>query len=189
MKTFSAKPDAVRRDWYVVDASGKTLGRLATELARRLRGKHKPEFTPHVDTGDYIVVINAGKVRVTGNKLEDKVYYHHTGYIGHMKSETLGKRCSARPSRSSKRRSRACCPRTSLGRQMLKKLRIFPGANTLTRPSSPRRWRSDPGRNEYEHRHELRHRPAQDLDRARLPAPGQGRDHGQQQAARRVLRP
>jgi len=87
MKTFSAKNETVKRDWYVVDASGKTLGRLASEIARRLRGKHKPEYTPHVDTGDYIIVVNAEKVRVTGNKLKDKIYYHHTGYIGNLKSE------------------------------------------------------------------------------------------------------
>ena len=79
MKTFSAKPAEVKRDWYVIDAAGKTLGRLATEVARRLRGKHKPEYTPHVDTGDYIVIVNAEKVRVTGNKIKDKMYYHHTG--------------------------------------------------------------------------------------------------------------
>jgi large subunit ribosomal protein L13 len=128
MKTFSAKPDAVRRDWYVVDASGKTLGRLASELARRLRGKHKPEYTPHVDTGDYIVVINAGKVHVTGNKIEDKVYYRHTGYIGHMKSETLGKRLERAPEQVIEEAVKGMLPKNSLGRQMLTKLRIFPGA-------------------------------------------------------------
>ena len=85
MKTYSAKPESVKRDWYVVDASGKTLGRLATEVASRLRGKHKPEFTPHVDTGDYIVVINADKVAVTGNKASDKMYYRHTGFPGGLK--------------------------------------------------------------------------------------------------------
>ena len=90
MKTFFAKPEEVSRSWYVVDASGKTLGRLASELAKRLRGKHKPEYTPHVDTGDYIVVINADKIRVTGNKLQDKIYYRHTGYIGNLKSTRLG---------------------------------------------------------------------------------------------------
>ena len=91
MKTFSAKPEEVRRDWFVVDATDKTLGRLATELAARLRGKHKPEFTPHVDTGDHIVVINAERIRVTGNILEDKTYYRHTGYVGNLKSITLEK--------------------------------------------------------------------------------------------------
>src|SRR5690606_2318380 len=97
MKTFSAKPESVRRDWYVVDADGKTLGRLATEIARRLRGKHKPVYTPHVDTGDYIVVVNAEKIRVTGRKMKDKIYHHHTGYIGHMKSEPLEKLLARAP--------------------------------------------------------------------------------------------
>ncbi|WP_068753963.1 50S ribosomal protein L13, partial [Oleiphilus sp. HI0125] len=86
MKTLSAKPESVKRDWYVVDATDKTLGRLSTEIARRLRGKHKPEYTPHVDTGDYIVVVNAEKVAVTGKKASDKIYHHHTGYIGGLKS-------------------------------------------------------------------------------------------------------
>ena len=89
MKTFSAKPLEVQRGWYLVNAQGRTLGRLATQIAHRLRGKHKPEYTPHVDTGDYIVVINAEKIRVTGNKLKDKIYHHHTGYIGNLKSESL----------------------------------------------------------------------------------------------------
>jgi large subunit ribosomal protein L13 len=89
MKTFSAKPEEIRRDWYVVDAAGKTLGRLSPEIARRLRGTHKPEYTPHVDTGDYIVVINAERIRVTGNKLRDKMYHHHTGFVGNLKSTTL----------------------------------------------------------------------------------------------------
>ncbi|MEJ2514153.1 MAG: 50S ribosomal protein L13 [Gammaproteobacteria bacterium] len=128
MKTFSAKPAEVRRDWYVVDASGKTLGRLATELARRLKGKHKPEYTPHVDTGDYIVVINAAKVRVTGNKLADKTYYRHTGYPGNMKSETLGKRLDRAPEQVIQEAVKGMLPRNPLGRQMMKKLRVFPGA-------------------------------------------------------------
>ena len=97
--TVSAKPESVKQDWYVVDASGKTLGRLATELARRLRGKHKPVFTPHVDTGDYLVVINAEKIHVTGNKLKDKMYHRFTGYIGNIKSETLGQALAAHPER------------------------------------------------------------------------------------------
>ena len=98
MKTFSAKPQSVQRDWYVVDATDKTLGRLATEIARRLRGKHKPEFTPHVDTGDYIVVINAEKVHVTGNKAKAKTYYRHTGYPGGLRSMTFDKMLDHAPS-------------------------------------------------------------------------------------------
>ena len=93
MTTVSAKPAEVRRDWYLVDANEKTLGRLASEIARRLRGKHKPEYTPHVDTGDYIIVVNAEKVRVTGNKMQDKIYYHHTGYIGNLRSINLTNEC------------------------------------------------------------------------------------------------
>src|SRR5210317_1953749 len=97
MKTISAKPETVKRDWYLVDATDKTLGRLATEIAHRLRGKHKPIFTPHVDTGDYIVVINAEKIHVTGRKLQDKMYHHHTGYIGNLKSINLEKLLAQKP--------------------------------------------------------------------------------------------
>ena len=97
--TVSTKPDSVKQDWYVVDASGKTLGRLCSELARRLRGKHKPEFTPHMDAGDYLIVVNAEKIAVTGKKLTDKMYYRFTGYIGNMKSETLGQALNAHPAR------------------------------------------------------------------------------------------
>ncbi|MCH7637139.1 MAG: 50S ribosomal protein L13 [Proteobacteria bacterium] len=127
MTTFSAKPAEVRRDWFVVDATGKTLGRLSSEIARRLRGKHKPEYTPHVDTGDYIVVINAEKVRVTGNKLKDKIYYHHTGYIGNLKSITLEKQLIKAPERVIEGAVKGMLPRGPLGRQMFKKLRVFKG--------------------------------------------------------------
>ncbi|MCE3284854.1 MAG: ribosomal protein, partial [Steroidobacteraceae bacterium] len=99
MTTVFAHPEKVRRDWYVVDASGKTLGRLATQLASRLRGKHKPQYTPHVDTGDHIIVLNAGKIAVTGNKLADKTYYWHTGAIGGIKSRTLEKMMAEHPER------------------------------------------------------------------------------------------
>src|SRR6186713_2104234 len=99
MNTISAKAETVKRDWYVVDASGKTLGRLCTELANRLRGKHKPEYTPHVDTGDYLVVINAEKIAVTGNKLADKMYYRFTGYVGNLKSENLTQALQRHPER------------------------------------------------------------------------------------------
>ena len=127
MKTFSAKPAEVRRDWYVVDATGKTLGRLSTEIARRLRGKHKPEYTPHVDTGDYIVVVNAEKIRVTGNKLKDKMYHHHTGYIGNLKSVPLEKLLETHPERALERAVKGMLPRGPLGRKMLSKLRVFAG--------------------------------------------------------------
>jgi large subunit ribosomal protein L13 len=128
MKTFSAKPAEVRRDWYLVDATGKTLGRLSTEIARRLRGKHKPVYTPHVDTGDYIIVINAEKVRVTGNKLKDKIYYHHTGYIGNLKSISLEKLLDEAPERVIESSVRGMLPKGPLGRKMMSKLRVFAGA-------------------------------------------------------------
>ncbi len=127
MKTFSAKPAEVRRDWYVVDATGKTLGRLSTEIAHRLRGKHKPEYTPHVDTGDYIVVINAAKIRVTGNKMQDKIYHHHTGYIGNLKSISLEKLLDEAPERAIQHAVKGMLPRGPLGRKMLGKLRVFAG--------------------------------------------------------------
>ncbi len=127
MKTFSAKPAEVRRDWFVVDATGKTLGRLSTEIARRLRGKHKPEYTPHVDTGDYIVVVNAEKIRVTGNKLKDKMYHRHTGYIGNLKSTSLEKLLDEAPERALQHAVKGMLPRGPLGRKMLSKLRVFAG--------------------------------------------------------------
>ncbi len=137
MKTFSAKPAEVRRDWDLVDATGKTLGRLSTEIARRLRGKHKPEYTPHVDTGDYIVVVNAEKVRVTGNKLTDKMYHHHTGYIGNLKSIPLEKMLEDTPERVIEHAVKGMLPRGPLGRKMLSKLRVFAGpehAHTAQQP-------------------------------------------------------
>lgn len=127
MKTFMAKNETVKRDWYLVDASGKTLGRLASELARRLRGKHKPEFTPHMDTGDYMVVINAEKIRVTGHKLKDKMYQHHTGYIGNLKETTLGRLLKEHPERAIEIAVRGMLPKNPLGRSMLKKLKVYAG--------------------------------------------------------------
>ncbi|MDB4307690.1 50S ribosomal protein L13 [Gammaproteobacteria bacterium] len=128
MKTFSAKPEEVRRDWFVVDATDKTLGRLATELASRLRGKHKPEFTPHVDTGDYIVVVNAANIRVTGNKMKDKMYYRHTGYVGNLKSTSLEKLMEKSPEQVITLAVKGMLPKNRLGSAMLKKLRVFAGA-------------------------------------------------------------
>jgi large subunit ribosomal protein L13 len=128
MTTVSAKPSEVRRDWYLVDATNKTLGRLASEIAKRLRGKHKAIYTPHVDTGDYIVVVNAEKIRVTGKKLKDKIYYHHTGYIGNMKSISLEKLLQKAPERVLQQAVRGMMPRNSLGRAMFKKLRVFDGS-------------------------------------------------------------
>jgi large subunit ribosomal protein L13 len=128
MTTVFAHPEKVRRDWYVVDASGKTLGRLATQLATRLRGKHKPQYTPHVDTGDHIIVLNADKIAVTGNKLEDKTYYWHTGAIGGIKSRTLDKMMAEHPERVIEIAVKGMLPKNPLGRAMFKKLHVFTGA-------------------------------------------------------------
>ncbi len=128
MKTYSAKPAEVRRDWYLIDASGKTLGRLASEIARRLRGKHKPEYTPHVDTGDYIIVVNAEKLRVTGHKAKDKMYYRHTGYIGNMKSASFEKMMERDPTRVLRLAVKGMLPRNPLGRAMFRKLKIYAGS-------------------------------------------------------------
>mgnify|MGYP001545615211 FL=1 len=127
MKTFSAKSDAVKRDWYVVDASGKTLGRIASEIARRLRGKHKAEFTPHVDTGDYIVVVNAEKVRVTGRKASDKMYHHHTGYMGNLRSFSFEKMIERAPEEVITLAVKGMLPKNPLGRAMLGKLKVYAG--------------------------------------------------------------
>ena len=127
MKTFSAKPEAVKRDWFVVDADGKTLGRMASEIARRLRGKHKAEYTPHVDTGDYIVVVNAAKVRVSGKKASDKMYHHHTGYMGNMRSFTFEKMIERAPEEVIALAVKGMLPKNPLGRAMLSKLKIFAG--------------------------------------------------------------
>ena len=127
MKTYSAKPKEIEQRWYVVDAEGKTLGRLCTELARRLRGKHKPVFTPHVDTGDYLVVINAEKIVVTGNKLQDKMYYRFTGYVGNLKSENLAQALDRHPERVIETAVKGMLPKNPLGRAMFKKLHVFTG--------------------------------------------------------------
>jgi len=127
MKTFSAKPESVKRDWYVVDADGKTLGRLATEIASRLRGKHKPEYTPHVDTGDYIVVVNCEKIAVTGAKRTDKVYYHHTGFIGGIKSITFDKLLDKAPEQIIEKAVKGMLPKGPLGRAMFRKLKVYAG--------------------------------------------------------------
>ncbi len=127
MKTFSAKPQDVKRDWYVIDAEGLVLGRLATEIARRLRGKHKPEYTPHIDTGDYIVVINAEKVRVTGNKQQDKMYYSHTGYPGGLKSINFDKLMQKAPQQIIEKAVKGMLPKGPLGRAMFKKLKVYAG--------------------------------------------------------------
>ncbi len=127
MYTVSTKPADVKREWFVVDAEGKTLGRLATEIARRLRGKHKAEYTPHVDTGDYIVVVNAEKVHVTGKKMTDKMYHHHTGYIGGLKSISFEDQLKKAPQRIVESAVKGMLPKGPLGRAMYAKLKVYAG--------------------------------------------------------------
>lgn len=127
MKTYSAKPETVERDWFLVDADNKVLGRLATEIASRLRGKHKPEYTPHVDTGDYIVVVNAEKIAVTGNKFEDKLYHHHTGYPGGLKTASFREMIEKHPTRVIEAAVKGMLPKNKLGRAMFKKLKVYAG--------------------------------------------------------------
>jgi large subunit ribosomal protein L13 len=139
MKTIFAKSETVKRDWYVIDATDKTLGRLATEVARRLRGKHKPEYTPHIDTGDYIVVVNAEKVKATGNKLKDKVYYSHSEYPGGIKSTTLEKMLQNHPERALEKAVKGMLPKGPLGYAQFRKLKVYAGAehpHTAQQPQS-----------------------------------------------------
>jgi large subunit ribosomal protein L13 len=138
MRTFSAKPHEVNHDWYVVDASGKTLGRLASEIARRLRGKHKPEYTPHVDTGDYIIVVNADKVHVTGRKATDKMYHHHTGYVGNLKSISFEKLQARAPGKVIELAVKGMLPKNPLGRAMFRKLKVYAGPEHKHAAQQPR---------------------------------------------------
>jgi large subunit ribosomal protein L13 len=128
MKTFTAKPHEVKRDWFILDASGKVLGRVAAEVARRLRGKHKPEFTPHVDTGDYIVVVNADKLRVTGNKAKQKLYHRHSTYPGGIYSTSFEKLQAKQPERVLQLAVKGMLPKGPLGYAMLRKMKVYPGA-------------------------------------------------------------
>jgi large subunit ribosomal protein L13 len=128
MKTKFAKKDEVEHKWYVVDARDQVLGRLASRIAAYIRGKHKPIFTPHVDTGDFVVVVNADKIRVTGNKLEDKMYYHHTGYVGHIKEKALKDRMSTEPEKVIEDAVWGMLPKNRLGRAMIKKLKVYRGS-------------------------------------------------------------
>ena len=127
MTTYQAKKDEIRREWFLVDAEGQVLGRLATQIAARLRGKHKPVYTPHVDTGDFVIVVNADKVVLTGKKLKDKIYYHHTGYPGGIKSVSAGKLLQEKPTEVLRKAVRGMLPKNTLGRAMLKKLKIYAG--------------------------------------------------------------
>ena len=125
--TVSAKPAEVQRDWYLIDATDKTLGRLASEIAKRLKGKHKPTYTPHVDTGDCIIVVNAEKVRITGNKLNGKIYHKHTGYVGNLKSVSLGEMLAKHPERVLESAVKGMLPKNPLGREMFRKLKVYAG--------------------------------------------------------------
>jgi large subunit ribosomal protein L13 len=127
MKTFSAKPTDIQHDWYIVDATGKTLGRMATEIAHRLRGKHKAEYTPHMDVGDFIIVVNAEKVAVTGKKGTDKIYHSHTGYPGGLKSISFNKLIEKAPERTIQSAVKGMLPRNPLGREMFRKLKVYAG--------------------------------------------------------------
>lgn len=128
MKTFTATPSTIKRDWYIIDATGKTLGRLASEVARRLRGKHKAEYTPHMDTGDYIVVINAKDIHVTGNKRQDKMYHHHTGFPGGLKSINFEKLNAKKPELIIEKAVKGMLPKGPLGRDMFRKLKVYADA-------------------------------------------------------------
>lgn len=138
MKTYTAKPETVERDWFIVDAENKTLGRLSTEIARRLRGKHKPEYTPHVDTGDYIIVINAEKVYVSGNKKTDKMYHHHTGYPGGLKSISFDKLIEKAPERVIESAVKGMLPKNPLGRAMYQKMKVYAGSEHPHKAQQPK---------------------------------------------------
>jgi len=127
MKTYNPKPGEIERDWLIVDAEGKTLGRLATQIAERLRGKHKPQFAPHVDTGDFVVVVNAEKIAVTGKKLKQKIYYKHSGYPGGLRERTLEEQLNRQPTEVLRKAVKGMLPRNRLGRQQLTKLKIYAG--------------------------------------------------------------
>ncbi|WDD99789.1 MULTISPECIES: 50S ribosomal protein L13 [Thalassomonas] len=140
MKTFVAKPESVQREWFVVDAEGKTLGRIATEIASRLRGKHKPEYTPHVDTGDYVVVVNAEKVKVTGNKAKGKIYYSHTEFPGGLKQISFEKLIEKAPERALEFAVKGMLPKGPLGRDMYRKLKVYAGPEHKHAAQQPQVW-------------------------------------------------
>ena len=138
MKTYSVKADEIQREWYLIDAEGKTLGRLASEIAKILRGKHKPIYSPHLDCGDYVIVINAEKIRVTGRKLDQKIYYRHSGYPGGLKSITLREQLAKHPERVIKAAVKGMLPKNRLGRKMLKKLKVYAGASHPHQAQQPK---------------------------------------------------
>ncbi len=139
MKTYYAKPSEVQREWLLVDATGMTLGRLASEVAQILRGKNKPTYTPHIDTGDYVIIVNADKIKVTGTKASSKVYYHHTGYVGHLKSETFTEAMEKHPTRVIEHAVKGMLPKGTLGRQMFGKLKVYAGPEHPHQAQNPRK--------------------------------------------------
>ncbi len=138
MKTFSAKQESIKRDWYVIDANGKVLGRVATEVARRLRGKHKAEYTPHVDTGDYVIIVNAGKLQVTGKKSRDKIYNRYTGYQSGLKASSFQDMMKKSPANVIETAVRGMLPKNPLGRQMFRKLKVYRGAEHRHAAQNPK---------------------------------------------------
>ncbi|HEU5243922.1 MAG TPA: 50S ribosomal protein L13 [Gaiellaceae bacterium] len=143
MKTYSAKPGEITREWYLVDAEGKTLGRLATQIADTLRGKRKPQFTPHVDTGDFVVVVNAEKIQVTGNKLDQKRYYRHSGYPGGLRSRTLREQLERRPTEVLRVAVKGMLPKNRLARQQITKLKIYAGPEHPHEAQNPKPLEAD----------------------------------------------
>ena len=137
MKTYNAKPGEIERRWYLVDAEGKTLGRLATQIADTLRGKGKPQYTPHVDTGDFVVVVNAEKIAVTGKKLDEKIYYRHTGYPGGLKERTLREQLERRPTEVLRNAVKGMLPKNRLARRQLTKLKVYAGPEHPHESQSP----------------------------------------------------
>ena len=137
MKTYMANPDKIERKWYVVDAEGATLGRLASEIDKVLRGKNKPEYTPHIDTGDYVIVVNAEKVKVTGKKLQQKVYYNHSDYVGGMRETTLAELLAKKPEKVIELAVKGMLPKGPMGRDMIKKLHVYAGAEHANQAQKP----------------------------------------------------
>ena len=137
MKTYMANPDKIERKWYVVDAEGQTLGRLAAEVAKVLRGKNKPEYTPHIDTGDYVIVVNAAKVKVTGKKLQQKIYYNHSDYVGGMRETTLAEMMAKKPEKVIELAVKGMLPKGPMGRDMIKKLHVYAGAEHANQAQKP----------------------------------------------------
>lgn len=138
MKSFMASPSTIEREWYVVDATGHTLGRLTSEIAKILRGKNKPTYTPHIDTGDYVIVVNADKIKVTGKKLDQKIYYHHSDYVGGMKETTLREKLAKKPEDVIYLAVKGMLPKGPLGRQMIKKLHVYAGPEHNNQAQQPK---------------------------------------------------